>query len=216
MKLRLLACGLVIGVASVVLSTQVLSQDSGGMQPPSPEEMQAIMKAWKDTMTPGEHHKKLNHFVGSWTTTTKIWWGGPGTPATQTKGSAEVNWVLDGRYIMRQSTGEFMIPDETGAMKPVPVSHLGLTGYDNYRKMYVAYWADSMGTALLTMKGGVDPSGTVFTSYGEMDEPMLGVVGRMVKYVTRIIDDDTHVFEIFDLHAADDYKVIEITYERKK
>ncbi len=186
------------------------------MQPPSPEEMQAMMKAWKDTMTPGEHHKKLNHFVGSWTTTTKIWWGGPGTPATQTKGSAEVNWVLDGRYIMRQSTGEFMMPDETGAMKPVPVSHLGLTGYDNYRKMYVAYWADSMGTALLTMKGGVDPSGTVFTSYGEMDEPMLGVVGRMVKYVTRIIDDDTHVFEIFDLHAADDYKVIEITYERKK
>ncbi len=127
MKLRLLACGFVIGVGSVVLSTQVLSQDSGGMQQPSPEEMQAMMKAWKDTMTPGEHHKKLNHFVGSWTTTTKIWWGGPGTPATQTKGSAEVNWVLDGRYIMRQATGEFMIPDETGAMKPVPVSHLGLT-----------------------------------------------------------------------------------------
>ncbi len=49
-----------------------------------------------------------------------------------------------------------------------------------------------------------------------MDEPMLGVVGRLVKYVTRIIDDDTHVFEIFDLHADDDYKVIEVTYERKK
>ncbi|MCZ6850321.1 MAG: hypothetical protein O7F17_01630, partial [Planctomycetota bacterium] len=85
MKLRLLACGFVIGVGSVVLSTQVLSQDSGGMQQPSPEEMQAMMKAWKDTMTPGEHHKKLSQFVGSWITTTKIWWGGPGTPATQTK-----------------------------------------------------------------------------------------------------------------------------------
>ena len=67
-----------------------------------------------------------------------------------------------------------------------------------------------------TMKGGVDPTGTVFTLYGEMDEVMLGVVGRTVKYVTRIVDKDKHVFEIIDLHAGDGYKVVEITYTRKK
>ena len=57
---------------------------------------------------------------------------------------------------------------------------------------------------------------TLFTLYGEMDEVMLGVVGRTVKYVTRIVDADKHVFEIIDLHAGDGYKVVEITYTRKK
>jgi hypothetical protein len=61
----------------------------------------------------------------------------------------------------------------------------------------------------------LDPSGKLFVGYGEMDEPMLDVQDRMVKYVTRIINNDKHVFEIYDLHAGADYKVMEITYERK-
>ena len=47
-----------------------------------------------------------------------------------------------------------------------------------------------------------------------MDEPMLDVIGRTVKYVTRIISEDEHVFSIYDLHAGDDYKVLEITFKR--
>ena len=82
--------------------------------------------------------------------------------------------------------------------------------------MYVGCWADNMGTQMLTMKGMADPSGKVFTYFGEMDEPMLKVIGRTVKYVTRIVDKDTQVFEIFDLHAGPDYKVVEVTYKRKK
>jgi hypothetical protein len=38
----------------------------------------------------------------------------------------------------------------------------------------------------------------------------------MVKYVTRIIDDDKHVMAMYDLHVGDDYKVMEVTYTRKK
>jgi hypothetical protein len=68
---------------------------------------------------------------------------------------------------------------------------------------------------MLTMRGGVDPSGKVFRYYGQMDEPMMDIVGRTVKYVNRIINDDKHVFEIIDLHAGDDYKVIELTYTRR-
>jgi hypothetical protein len=70
------------------------------------------------------------------------------------------------------------------------------------------------GAILVGMSGMRDPSGT-FTYYGEMDEPMLDVHGRMVKYVSRIVNEDKHVFEIYDLHAGPGYKVVEITYERK-
>jgi hypothetical protein len=65
------------------------------------------------------------------------------------------------------------------------------------------------------MKGIADPSYKRWTYYGEMDEPGLGVIGRHVKYVTRIVDENTYVFDIYDLHAGDDYKVIEMTYRRK-
>ena len=80
----------------------------------------------------------------------------------------------------------------------------------------VGCWADTMGTQLLTMKGTASPDGTVFTYYGEMDEPMMGVIGRTVKFQTKVVDNDTHVFSIYDLHAGDDYKVVEVTYKRRK
>ena len=62
-------------------------------------------------------------------------------------------------------------------------------------------------------RGG--PKTGVFTFYGEMDEPMLKVTGRTIKYVTRIVDANNYVFTIIDLHAGDDYKVVEITYARQ-
>ena len=56
----------------------------------------------------------------------------------------------------------------------------------------------------------------VVTMYGAMDEPRLGVHGCTVKYVTEPTDDDRFTFEIIDLHASDEYKVIEMNYTRRK
>ena len=42
------------------------------------------------------------------------------------------------------------------------------------------------------------------------------VIGRTVKFQTKVVDNDTHVFSIYDLHAGDDYKVVEVTYKRRK
>ena len=61
-----------------------------------------------------------------------------------------------------------------------------------------------------------DPDGKTFRYYGVMDEPMMDAVARPVKYVTRIEDEDTYVFEIIDVHAGEDHKELEVTYERKK
>ena len=44
---------------------------------------------------------------------------------------------------------------------------------------------------------------------------MLDVSDRMVKYVTRIINENKHVFEIYDLHAGENYKALEVVYTRK-
>ncbi|MHC5023296.1 MAG: DUF1579 domain-containing protein [Planctomycetota bacterium] len=215
MKTRLLICGFVLGVATALLTGRAISQDQGAM--PSPEDMQAMMEEYMATLEPGKYHKLMEGSVGTWDTTTKMWWGGPGSPPSVTEGTAERRMIMGGRFMMEEQSSVMMMPDPgTGQMQEIPWKGMGLFGYDNYRKMYNGVWLDSMSTFMLTMKGTVNPTGDVFTYYGEMDEPMLGVVGRMVKYVTRIIDEDTQVFEIIDLHAGDDYKVVEVTYNRRK
>lgn len=187
------------------------------MKMPSPQDMKEMMEKMTAVGRPGENHEYLEPFVGEWDLEIKMWWGGPGTPAATSKGSSSVRWVLDGRFIMEDMKWEMEMPDPSNPfnMQKVECKGLGLSGYDNYRNMYVASWADNQSTHLLTMKGARDPSGKKFTYYGEMDEPMLNVAGRTVKYVNEIVDHDKHVFHIFDLHAGDGYKVLEFTYTRK-
>ncbi len=222
MNIRILACGIILGAAASTLITGVLSdraiasefQDPGdGM--PTPEEMQQMMEDWVATMTPGPQHEYLQTFVGTWDTTHRTWWGGPGTPATETHGTAEISSVLDGRYTQQSLTSTFEMPDATGGMNAVPYSGLGFTGYDNVRNLYIGTWMDNLGTQILTMKGSASPDGKTITMYGEMDEKMINVYGRTVKYVINIESADRHTFVIYDLHAGDDYKVMEIVYQRK-
>ena len=220
MRWNLIVVAAVAAGAAVYMAGNAVGQNSGGdAQQPSADEMKAMMdgmQKWMAGITPGKHHEPLNHFVGSWETVTKMWWQGPGSDPIVTKGASEAKWVLGGRWVMHEHKGKMMMPDMTGSMKEIDYEGLGLMGYNNERNMYEQIWVSSAQTNMLTMKGAVDPSGKVFTLYGEMDEVMLGVVGRTVKYVTRIVDPDKHVFEIIDLHAGDGYKVVEITYTRRK
>lgn len=171
-----------------------------------PEEAQKMMEAWAKLAAPGDSHEHLEPFVGSWETVTRVWMAGPDGPATESRGVSQVRWVLGGRFIMENLKGELL---------GRPYEGLGLIGYDNARNLYVGSWADTSGTHLLTMKGTRNPETGTFTFYGEMDEPMMNVYGRTVKYVNRVVNKNKHVFQIFDLHAGDEYKVVEVTYTRK-
>jgi hypothetical protein len=182
---------------------------------PSAPDMAEMMKKWQAFSTPGPQHKALDPFVGSWDLTVKSWMGGPNAPPTESKGTAEVKWILDGRYIEEKVKGEMSMPDETGAMKKVSYTGQGLTGYDNFKSIYLSTWADSMSTQVMLSKGCADATGKVFTFYAEVDDPMRGAHDQMMKSVARIIDKDKHVLEMYDLHTGENFKVMEITYTRK-
>lgn len=190
--------------ATWMATSMVGGQEPGGDMTP---EQQAMMAEWAKIAAPGDHHKHLSYFVGNWKTKTKMYMGGPGSPPMESDGTSEMKWVLDGRFIQHL---------HKGSMMGQPYEGFGMTGYDNYRNLYVGSWHSNMGTNVLTMTGMRHPETGVFTYYGEMDEPSLKVVGRTVKYVTTIIDADHHTFDIIDLHAGDDYKVISISYTRVK
>jgi hypothetical protein len=158
-------------------------------QKPAQAAMDEMMKKMMELASPSDAHKKLEE-------------------APTTKGIAENVWVLGGRFLRSDFKGEMMGMQMTG---------FGLTGYDNYAKMYHGLWVDNLSTTLATMEGTFDQSGKVLTMYGKMNEWMTGELGKTVKYVTRVVSKDKHVFEIHDLSIGEpNTKVIEVTYTRKK
>jgi hypothetical protein len=175
---------------------------------PGQEQMNEMMKKWKEIATPGAPHRKLDAFVGTWDVETRMWMGGPDAPPTTTRGSTTYAWTVGGRYLRQDFHGE---------MAGMPVEGQGYTGYDNFEKKYVGVWMDNTSTAIFGMEGTMNKEGTVLTMYGKMDEWMTGEVGKMSKYVFRIVNKDTIVFEIHDLAIGEpNTKMVEMTFTRKK
>jgi hypothetical protein len=184
-------------------------KDQQTPQKPPQAALDDMMKKMMELASPSDAHKKLEDLVGVWETETKMWMAGEGSgQATTTKGIAENVWILGGRFLRSDFKGEMMRMQMAG---------FGLTGYDNYAKMYVGMWVDNLSTTLATMEGTFDRSGKVLTMYGKMNEWMTGELGKTVKYVTSVVSKDKHVFEIHDLSIGEpNTKVIEVTYTRKK
>ena len=167
--------------------------------------MQEMMVKWKELATPGEMHKKLAVFEGTWDTESRVFMGGE---PMVSRGTADFTWVTGGRFLRQDFKGEMM---------GNPMNGMGLTGYDNYAKRFVGIWIDDMATSISISDGHMNQDGTVLTMFGKMDEWMTGEIGKTVKYVTRIVNKDKNVFEIHDMAIGEpNTKVVEITYTRRK
>ncbi|MFN0151610.1 MAG: DUF1579 family protein [bacterium] len=177
--------------------------------PPAAQPMptEAEMAAAMQMMMPGEHHKLLETFAGDWEMTSKVWMGGPGTEPAVSHATSHAEWVLGGRFVMSTMKGE---------MFGMPHEGIGMLGYDNFKNMYVGTWASNMGTEILSYSGMSAPGSNTIIMYGAMDEPNMRVVGRTVKYVYRIESRDKYTMDLIDLHAGDDYKVVEVSFTRRK
>ncbi len=170
----------------------------------TPQE-RAAMEAWMKVATPGEGHKVLEPMVGTWDVQMTMWQA-PGAPAQVSKGVSEDTWVLGGRFVRESVHSEF---------NGMPFEGLGYTGYDNFKKQYVGSWMDTMGTMMMTMTGSADASGKVITATSTMDDVMSGKK-ITVRQVTRIVDANKHVFEMFGPDpTGNEFKMMEAVYTRK-
>jgi hypothetical protein len=196
----------VLALAACVAPRDVSAQQKKRSAKPKLTE-EEMMKRWEEAMTPGDAQKKLEAFLGSWNVEAKVWMNGPRGEPNVSKGRAEYTMVLGGRFLKQEFTGEMMGQPMTG---------VGYTGYDNFRKKYVNFWIDNMSTAMSTMEGSMDRGGKTLTLWGKMDEPATGEKGKKVKYVLKIVDTDKHVFESYDVTSYGDKKpVMVLTYTRR-
>jgi hypothetical protein len=203
-KAFILLC--VVALAILVLLNDASAQEKKKSKGKLPSE-EEMMKNWEEAMTPGDAHKKFEQFVGTWNVEAKVWMNGPKGESSVSKGTAEYKLALGGRYLQQEFTGEMM---------GQPMNGVGYTGYDNFGKKYVSFWIDNMSTAMSTMEGTMDREGKTLTLWGKMDEPSTGEKGKKVKYVTRVVDKDKHVFESYDVTSfGEKQPVMVITYTRK-
>jgi hypothetical protein len=165
---------------------------------------EADMEAWAKMNQPGPQHAMLKKLAGDWKTTVKLWMD-PSKEPEVSEGSASATMVLDGRYL--QETFK-------GSMMGSPFQGMGMMGYDNNKKEFVHTWMDSMSTGVMVSTGTYDEATKTLTMKSESYDPMMKAQMKY-KMVTRIVDDNTHVFEMWsDGPGGKDMKTMEITYSR--
>jgi hypothetical protein len=168
-------------------------------------DFQTVMEVWQKLATPGAPHKVLASMAGTWNARMTSWME-PGGPPVESKGISESKMILGGRFLHMDYTGDMMGSPFTG---------LGVTGYDNHTKKYVSTWIDSMGTGIFFFEGTGSKDGRTITQECSYDDPIKGPMKW--RSVTRIVDDNTHEFEMFgtDRNGTEE-KMMAITYNRKR
>jgi hypothetical protein len=205
MKIRGLTTGIlalvVVGAAALVSA----GDEKKAAAPAMDEKTKAMMAAWEKAGTPGEAHKKLEPFVGTFDTKVKTWMA-PGAPPEESVGVSESRWVLENRFVETRFQGSMM---------GQPFSGLGYTGYDNIKKKYIGSWMDSMGTSMMTSLGDADAAGKVMTFEISYNDAVTGKPMTMKQKMT-VTDNDHHMMEMWGPSPDGKvFKMMEISYMRK-
>jgi len=193
-SIALLACALVGAIALVAAPSAARAQEGGIVDMMPPE------------LSPGPHHRHLDHFIGEWNAKT-VFWMQPGAPPVESVATMSAEWILDGRFVREEFKGDFM-----GA----PFTGIGTYGYDGVEKRYTSIWMDSMSTAFMVSYGECDDSGKVFEYIGEARDPWGGEMSTY-RVVIRIDSDDQHTFTMYtSTPTTPEFKSMVIVYTRKK
>jgi hypothetical protein len=163
-------------------------------------QQEAMMAEMMKLATPGAEHKKLESFVGTWKAVTKSWFA-PGEP-TVSEGVTENRLILGGRVLEQTFSG---------TMQGAPFEGYGLTGYDNKKKEYWSTWSDTWSTGIMLSTGQADGNGQIVTKAtvdGPDGKPM------KTRMVTKVVDDNSHVFSMYGTNQGKEQLMMEITYTK--
>jgi ABC-type sugar transport system ATPase subunit len=138
----------------------------------------------------------------------------PTAKPQESTGTAVRKSIMGGRYVTMDVSGNMQMPDETGKMKEVQFKGMGIEGYDNVKKKFVASWIDNMGTGMEFSEGTYDPATKTFTYSMEM-EPMPGMKTQ-VREVIKVADNSHMMLEWYENQGGQEKKTMEINYTKKK
>ena len=169
-------------------------------------EQQAMMQAWEKAAAPGEPHKQLATMQGKWNVKQTMWMDPKSEPMVQT-GSATNKIELGGRHLRQEYHGQWM---------GKPFEGIGYTGYDNVTGKYYSSWIDSGSTGMFVSQGSYDPASKSYVFKGEFADAAAGGAKIPVRQVLRVVDNDHHVFEMYETRDGKEARVMQLDYTRQK
>jgi hypothetical protein len=185
-------------------------QSAAPSGPPNPQEM---MKQMMEMSKLNENHKFLSSLDGNWNFTIKTWMNpDPNAKPQESKGTATRKSVMGGRFVMMDVTGNMQMPGADGKMKDMQFKGMGLEGYDNVKKKFVASWIDNMGTGIQFSEGNYDPATKTITYTSEL-EPMPGMKSQIREEI-KIADNNHMTLDWYENHGGQEKKTMEINYTR--
>ncbi len=185
-------------------TTAIATAQEGTGEPEMSPEAQAEMAAWMELAQPGEHHKHLQRYEGKWKTEIKMWMA-PGSEPMLNESTVEAEWIMDGRFLKWQHQGDF-----AGS----PYMALGYDGYNNGDGRYETIYMDNFGTLMVFYTGECSDDGKTRVTKGSFTNPMAGSTIEQ-RNVFSWIDDDHFKLESFMKMGDEEYKQMEMLYERQ-
>lgn len=170
---------------------------------PKPDSAE-MMKRWQEYMTPGDVHKMMASWDGAWSGEVTSWEHAEAQPQKSTLASTN-KMVMNGLY--QEST-------HAGNMMGMPFQGKGTMGYDNVTKKFTSTWIDNMGSGLMTMTGTWDDASKSMTLKGTGTNPITKGDCEM-REVYKIIDDKTHLMEMYRTDDGKEFKTMEIKFSKK-
>lgn len=173
-----------------------------------PIDSATMMQKMMEYGTPGEMHKMMASWDGTWNGDMSIW-EYDGATATKQPGIAVNSMIMGGKY--QTST-------HTGQMMGMPFEGKNILAYDNASKKFQSSWIDTWSTGIMNMSGDWDEATKSMTLTGSM--PDMCRPGKECHYreVFKVIDDNTHHMEMYgpDPKTGKEFKMMEIHMTRKK
>lgn len=177
----------------ILLTTVVKAQD------------EAMMKAWQEFATPGEMHKMMGTWSGTWTVDVQAWMD-PKAPPEKSTATAENKILFSGLYLV----GSY-----TGTMMGSPFEGRSVLAYDNAKKMFVNTWIDNMGSGIVIMTGKWNDKTKTLELSGTQSDPMTGKESPIREDI-QVIDANTQKMSLYGPGMdKKEMKFMEMTMKRK-
>lgn len=165
-----------------------------------------MMKNWMAYMTPGNMHKLMASWDGTWDGDMTMWQA-PGAPPQTTKGTAVNKMIMGGRY---------QLSDHKSMMMGQPFDGMSILAYDNNEKKFKSTWIDNMGTGIMSMDGPWDEATKTLKLKGKCLDPMMGKEVEL-REDFKVIDDKTQLMEMYSTGPdGKEFKMMEIKLTKKK
>lgn len=159
---------------------------------------------WMKMAAPGANHEVLKRMEGTFDSKAQFWMA-PGAPPLESTGRMVNTLLLGGRVLEHKYKGTMM-----GS----PFEGWGSLSYDNIAQKYTGVWMDTMATMIQIHTGPAGADANVLDLRGEFSLPMGAIKSR---HVTRVVDRDHMIFEIYQARGGQPEALIgRIEYARVK